>query len=181
MKYNIILFCIVAAAALSANRQCLPAMAGEAGVAIHDTAAKASELLTLADATKIMGEPCSLTTNTVFKKGDTMEYKCGYSARLQDDATGKTGNLYFMYEVYKDIAAAANAYATIYSANAGHQGVKKVDGLGTEAYYHTDHTGFYFFLVRKNAKMFRLKLNKITSHASEAAFKTVVRNIMGRL
>ena len=142
-----------------------------------DSVAIASKLLTLADAEKIMGEPAKLTCNTFIKKGDTLEYKCDYTALSQDPMTGKTGKLYFMYEIYGEIAAAAKAYAAIYQANSRHEGVEVVFGLGNEAYYHSDRTGFYFFLVRKNEKMFRLKLNKVTSRSSVAEFKEATRRI----
>jgi hypothetical protein len=123
-----------------------------------------------------MGEPEELTCNTFIKKGDTLEYKCDYTAISQDEITGKTGKLYFMYEVYASVTAAENAYTSIYQANSGHEGVEIVTGLGDEAY-----SAFYFFLVRKNEKMFRLKLNKVTSHSSEANFKEVAKLIADEL
>ena len=146
-----------------------------------DTVAIASKLLTLTDAEKIMGEPAKLTCNTFIKKGDTLEYKCDYTALSQDVITGKTGKLYFMYEIYGGVAAAANAYTGIYQANSRHEGVEVVSSLGNEAYYHSDQTGFYFFLVRKNEKMFRLKLNKVTSHSSVVEFKEATRRIVDKL
>ena len=146
-----------------------------------DTVAIASKLLTLADAEKIMGEQAKLTGNTFIKKGDTLEYKCDYTALSQDAITSKIGRLYFMYEIYEGVAAAANAYADIYQANRGHEGVEVVSGLGNDAYYHSDQTGFYFFLVRKNEKMFRLKLNIITSHSSVTEFKEATRRIVDKL
>ncbi|HEY6977595.1 MAG TPA: hypothetical protein VH396_14960, partial [Chitinophagaceae bacterium] len=146
-----------------------------------DSIAIASKLLTLSDAEKIMGEPAELTCNTFIKKTDTLEYRCDYTAHLQDTITGKTGKLYFMYEVYADVAAAQNAYTAIYKANSGHEGVEIVTGLGDEAYYHSDGTNFYFFLVRKSEKMFRMKLNKVTSHSSEVKFKEVSGLIVDKL
>jgi ribosomal protein L24E len=77
--------------------------------------------------------------------------------------------------------AAKNAYAEIYQANKRHEGVEIVPGLGDEAYYHSDGTNFYFFLVRKDKRMFRLKLNKVTSHSSVMNFKEVARLITDRL
>ncbi len=146
-----------------------------------DSAAIAPRLLTLPYAEKIMGEPAELTCNTFIKKGDTLEYKCDYTAISQDEITGKTGKLYFIYEVYASVTAAENAYTSIYQANSGHEGIEIVTGLGDEAYYHSDGTAFYFFLVRKNEKMFRLKLNKVTSHSSEANFKEVAKLIADEL
>src|SRR6478609_6449138 len=144
-----------------------------------DSVAIASKLLSYAE--KIMGEPAELTCNTFIKKSDTLEYKCDYTALLQDEKTGKTGKLYFMYEVYAGVAAAENAYTAIYLANSGHEGIEIVSGLGDEAYYHSDGRNFYFFLVKKNEKMFRMKLNKVTSHSSVAEFKEVTRLIVDKI
>ena len=146
-----------------------------------DTMATATKLLTLTDAEKIMGERAKLTGNTFIKKGDTLEYKCDYTALSLDAVTSKIGKLYFMYEVYDGVAPAAHAYAAIYQANSRHEGVEVVSGLGNEAYYHSDQTGFYFFLVRKNKKMIRLKLNKVTSHSSVIEFKNVTKHIVDKL
>lgn len=159
----------------------VPANVNEPRIIRTDTAAVASKLLTLTDAEKIMGEQAKLTGNTFIKNGDTLEYKCDYTALSQDAITSKTGKLYFMYEKYGGVAAAANAYAAIYQANSRHEGVEVVSGLGNEAYYHSDQTGFYFFLVRKNEKMFRLKLNKVTSHSSVMEFKKATRRIVDKL
>jgi hypothetical protein len=146
-----------------------------------DSVAIAAKLLPLSDAEKIMGEPAKLTCNSFIKKIDTMEYTCDYTAVSQDQLTRKTGKLYFMYEIYGGVAAAQNAYAGIYQANRMHAGVEVVSGLGDEAYYHSDRRNFYFFLVRKNEKMIRLKLNKVTSHSSEVEFKRITKLVVDRI
>ncbi|HYV54080.1 MAG TPA: hypothetical protein VE933_05835 [Chitinophagaceae bacterium] len=146
-----------------------------------DSIAIASKQLTLSDAEKIMGDPASLTCNTFIQRASTLEYKCTYTALSEDDRTGETGKLYFMSEVYDAEDAAKAAYAEIYQANRKHEGVEIVPGLGDEAYYHSDGTNFYFFLVRKDKKMFRLKLNKVTSHSSVTDFKEVARLITDRM
>jgi hypothetical protein len=174
-------FHIFALIGLIASCKKAPANIDEPCVIQPDSVAIAPTLLTVADAEKIMGEPAMLTCNTFMKRGDTLEYKCDYTALSQDPITGKTGKLYFMYEIYGDVSAAANAYAAIFQANSRHEGVEVVSGLGSEAYYHSDGTGFYFFLVRKNEKMFRLKLNKVTSHSSVAGFKEVTKAIVDKI
>jgi hypothetical protein len=146
-----------------------------------DSTAIASKLLTLSFAEKIMGEPAKLTCNSFIKKGDTLEYKCDYTSLSQDEITSKSGKLYFMYEVYASVTAAENAYTSIYQANSGNEGVEIVSGLGDKAYYHSDGTNFYFYLVRKNEKMFRLKLNKVTIHSSKVEFKEVTRLIADKI
>ena len=172
---------IIALTGLFATWQKAPANVNDPCIIHTDTLPIASKLLTLTDAEKIMGEQAKLTGNSFRKKGDTLEYTCDYTAISQDAITGKTGKLYFTYEIYDGVAAAANAYAAIYQGNRGHKGVEVVSGMGNEAYYHSDQTGFYFFLVRKNKKMFRLKLNKVTSHSSVTAFKQAAKHIVDKL
>ena len=147
----------------------------------NDSLAIAIKLLTVSGAERVMGERAKLTCNTFIKKGDTLEYKCDYTALSKDEKSGKIGKLYFMYEVYSSNEDAINAYKAIFQANKMHEGVKIEVGLGDEAYYHSDGTNFYFFLVRKNEKMFRLKLNKVTSHSSKEEFKEVTRFIVDRI
>lgn len=166
---------------LFASCQTAPKVVNEPCIIPPDSIAIAPTLLTLTDAEKIMGEQAELTCNTYIKKGDTLEYKCDYTALSQDAVTGKRGKLYFMYEIYGGVTAAANAYAAIYQANSGHEGVEVARDLGDEAYYHSDQTGFYFFLVRKNEKMFRLKLNKVTSHSSVTEFREATKRIVDKL
>jgi hypothetical protein len=181
MKWQLFPVYILSLAGLFATCRKAPTNVTEPCIIQPDSVAIASKLLTLTDAEKIMGEPAVLTCNTFIKKGDTLEYKCDYTALSQDVTTGKVGKLYFMYEIYGGVAAAAEAYAAIYRANSRHEGVEVVSGLGNEAYYQSDQTVFYFFLVRKNEKMFRLKLNKVTSHSSVVEFKEATRRIVDKL
>ena len=181
MKRELFSLYIFAIFSSAASCQKAPGNLNNSCVIEPESIAVAAGLLTLRDAEKIMGEPAKLSCNTFIKKGDTLEYKCDYTALNRDAKTGKTGKLYFMYEIYAGVPSAANAYTIIYKANSKHEGIEIVKGLGNEAYYHSDGTGFYFYLVRKNEKMFRLKLNKITSHSSEMQFKAVTKRIADKL
>ena len=146
-----------------------------------DSIAIGSKQLTLSDAARIIGESVLLECNTFRQRGSTREYKCAYTALAPDSRTGKTGKLYFMSEVYAGEDLAKTAYTEIYESNRRHEGVEIVSGLGDEAYYHSDGENFYFFLVRKDNRMFRLKLNKITSYSSVEDFKKVARLITDRI
>jgi len=48
-------------------------------------------------------------------------------------------------------------------------------------YYHSDGENFYFILARKNDKMLRMKLSKITSKTSETQFKEVAKKLIDKL
>src|SRR4051812_25189966 len=113
MKIPIFLVCIFSAISLmfTCGQAPVPANRQEPCVIETDSNAIASKLLTLSYAEKIMGEPAEITCNTFTQKGDTLEYKCDYTALSREEITGKIGKLYFVYEVYTSVAAAKNAYA----------------------------------------------------------------------
>jgi len=182
MRLQILPICILVVTGLFWNCKKSSTGDSEPCAAIQpDSIAIASKQLTLADAEKIMGEPAMLSSNTFVQNASIPQYQCTYTALSEDDRTGKTGKLYFMSEVYIAEEVAKAAYAEIYEANRKHEGVEIVQGLGDEAYYHSDGTNFYFFLVRKNKTMFRMKLNKVTSHSSVTGFKEVAQIIVDRL
>lgn len=139
-----------------------------------DRAAVAVNLLNQYEAEKIMGESVRLAENTFRKHGDTLEYKCAYAAKTRDSAKEMPAYLGMMIEEYSSEALATQAFADIKQSNVDPTMVETVFNLGSEAYFYTDnpHRNFYFILVRKQHKLFRMKLNVVTSKASLEAFKT---------
>ncbi len=129
------------------------------------------------DAEKILGEKAHLTDSSSTIKKDTLEIKSAYTANSKDQKTGKTGVIYFMIEEYDQDSSAKNAYNFIKVANENHEGVKTVHDMGDEAYFHSDGQNFYFILVRKGKIMFRIKVNKTTSHTSLNEFNLVSKKI----
>jgi hypothetical protein len=138
-------------------------------------------LFTKSDAEKILGEPAHLKDSSTTIKVDTLEYKCAYIANSKDPKTGKTGAVYFLFEQYAQLSSAKKTYSSIKTANENHEGVKTLHDLGDEAYFHSDGENFYFILVRKAEKMFRMKVNKITSTTSLDEFDLVAKNITAAL
>ena len=86
-----------------------------------------------------------------------------------------------MIEQYSKELAAKNAYNGIKVANQNHEGVKTLQNIGDEAYFHSDNENFYFILVRKGKLMFRIKVNKITSKTSLDKFHQVSKRIADSL
>ena len=132
---------------------------------------------TKSDAEKILGEKAFLSDSSSTIKKDTLECKSAYTAYSKDQKTGKTGVIYFMIEQYSQDLSAKNAYNSIKVANENHEGVKIVHDMGDEAYFHSDGKNFYFILVRKGKIMFRIKVNKITSHTSLNEFNLISKKI----
>jgi hypothetical protein len=129
------------------------------------------------DAEKILGEKAYLSDSSSTIKKDTLEIKTAYTANSKDKITGKTGVIYFMIEEYIHDSSAKNAYHFIKVANENHEGVKIINDMGDEAYFHSDGQNFYFILVRKGKIMFRAKVNKITSHTSLKEFNRISKKI----
>jgi len=129
------------------------------------------------DAEKILGEKAFLSDSSSTVKKDTFESKSAYTAYSKDQKAGKTGVIYFMIEEYNQELSAKNAYNFFYEANKHHEGIKMVHDMGDEAYFHSDGKNFYFYLVRKGKIMFRMKVNKITSHTSLNEFNLVSKKI----
>jgi hypothetical protein len=140
-----------------------------------------NDLFSRQDAEKILGEPAHIGDSAVHTGGDIAEISCSYQANSADAKTGKTGNIYFMYEEYQHPADAHKVYSSIKTANEGHEGINVLEGLGDEAYFHTDGENFYFILARKGRKMFRLKVNKVTAHTSLAEFNLYAQKLADKL
>ncbi len=138
------------------------------------------EIFTLNDAEEILGQKAVLKDSATTVRRDTTMYSCAYAAE-QKDKTGKEGVIYFLIEEYSDITSAHSVYAAIKAANDSHEGIKPVHDLGDEAYFHSDGDNFYFIMVRKGGRMFRMKVNKITSHTSLNEFNLVAKKITGQM
>ena len=133
------------------------------------------------DAELILGERAFLSDSSSAIKKDTLEIKRAYTANSADSKTGKTGVIYFMIEEYSKESSAKGAYHFFKSANEKQEGVRTVNNMGDEAYFHSDGKNFYFILVRKGKIMFRMKVNKITSHTSLSGFNLVSKKMADAL
>jgi hypothetical protein len=139
-------------------------------------------IFTLSDAEKILGEPAHLTDSVSATKGQWIyQFNSTYTANSADTKSGKTGNIYFMFEEYHGTVSAKEVYSSIKKSNEDHEGIETLTGYGDEAYFHTDNENFYFILVRKKNLLFRLKVNKITSKTSIEEFKTISKRIANNL
>ncbi len=137
-------------------------------------------LLSVSDAEKILGEPAILKESAVTIENGASVYKSSYVALKEDTRTGKTGIIYFMFESYSSTEAAKEMYSSIKRSNEDHEGIKVLKDMGDEAYYHSSDN-FYFILVRKGEKMFRMKVNKTTSKSSDDEFMLAASRIAGAM
>jgi len=140
-----------------------------------------SYYLTKVDAEKILGQRATLTDSMSTNKNNVEAYQCTYTADEIDTHTGKLGAVYFMLERYKDPATAKERYHSFKTSNQNSVGFKIINDIGDEAWFHTDDENFCLIIVRKNDKMLRMKVNKLTSKTSPDAFTQIAKVITDRM
>ena len=146
----------------------------------EQTAFDAAKWLTLADATAILGEPSHAVDSNWSTDEKVRRFNGGYKADARDQQSGDTGAIYVVFEQYNSINSAHSRYVFIHDANQ-HSGIRDIPGMGDEAYYHTDNTHFRFIMARKKNRIAVMKINKITSHTSDEAFRRITGRIVAAM
>ncbi|RAJ08814.1 hypothetical protein LX64_01468 [Chitinophaga skermanii] len=131
-----------------------------------------------ADAENILGQKVDLKEYSKRDKSKTVTFKCAYAATTIDSTTGKQANLFYMLIQHATVEAAEKSHTSEYNSNKRLPGMRKVAGLGDEAFEQTDRENFYFFEVRKQHTIIRIKINKLTSKTNIAALEGVVRKLL---
>jgi len=169
--------------------QSINAAANTKGVNLPDTI-DVTNLFTLSDAEKILGEPAHLADSGSTGPGAASKasvndsvlpikkmawsYRCAYEANAEDKKTGRTGKVYFLFEQYPQISSAATVYSYYKRSNQNHPGFKERHDLGDEAWFGDSPL---FVYMRQGNIIFSVKVNKMTSHTSTDGFNQVVKKI----
>jgi hypothetical protein len=159
-----------------------------AKVNVSDTL-RATDLFTLSDAEKIMGEPGRLVNSETVAAGMGREsspkdsvfhikktasfYGCAYEANKKDEKTGRPGKIYFLVEEYPNVVSASTVYSYYKRSNEHHDGFKELK-LADEAWFGNSPL---FVYVRKANKLMIMKVNGMTSKTSSDGFNEVVKKI----
>ena len=128
--------------------------------------------VSLSDAKKVRGMHARLTTNATKEKDGVIKHDLAFTGTIDTNS-----HLYVLSAKYTGGAAAHQAYAAIVSANAGMPGQEKLNGIGDEAFFHTDSQHFELLIFRKNDRMVTLKVNRITAKTSV----TELRKLAGKI
>lgn len=136
----------------------------------------AAHLFTPLDAQQILGEPAHLSDSATISIRDTFRFKCTYTADNKEQQTGKTVNVYFMYEHFTKEVTAKHLYTVFKTSNEDAPGMKALDTLGDEAFFQSDKHNFALIIARKGNKLLRIKVNKLTARtSSNALLETAIR------
>jgi len=137
--------------------------------------------LSRSDAEKILGQTARLTENSTISKGETLRYEFTYTGISRDPETGKKENLFCLLEKYKHTSSAQNVFATIIAQNQGNHKIERLKQTGDEAIFLSDHSNYHLVIVRKDNKIFRLKVNKVIRLTSVEELKKVAKDIALKL
>lgn len=138
-------------------------------------------LLSVVDAQKILGQTTKLTGRTTPIKNGVTQYQCTYIGGPEVVPGSRPCYLYYSLERHAYVAKAQKLYADMLASNSGMVGVKKLSGVGDEAWLHTDGSNFALIIVRKGNALLRLKINKLTSKVSMTELQNAASRIADRL
>lgn len=140
----------------------------------NENKTRVCEFLSATDAEKILGKSVELVESF----NDKEKYKCNYRRIEKDNLSGQEVNLFFMLEESLNEEQAKQIYQTIWNSNKNHQGVEVLNGLGDEAYTHSDSPNFHFVITRKGKFTIRLKVNKAVEGTSLTELKAFAKRFI---
>jgi hypothetical protein len=86
-----------------------------------------------------------------------------------------------MFDSYENEAEAIKLYSEFQKSNQHQSGYETLNGVGEEAFFHSDGKNFCLIIVRKKNEMIRLKVNKFSEKTSVAELKAVANDIINRI
>jgi hypothetical protein len=145
---------------------------------------KPCQLLTPADAEKILGQPVRLIQDSSVLKGDVRQCICSYKGVTKDPVSGQDINLYFAFEEKENKPTPEQAHQvmeTTKNDNAHDTTITDLSGIGDEAFRLGDTPNVHFILVRKGAIIIRLQIKQATEKTSLEELKAFARVTAKRL
>lgn len=136
--------------------------------------------LTLQEAERILGESCYLKESTETSSNGIQKFKSTYFASSTIGTTKIIG-LDYVYEGYSNETGAKKMFESFKTSNQTLEGFELMSGIGSEAFFHTDGQNFNLVIARKNNKMIRIKVNKITKKTSLTELKKIAGEIITRV
>jgi hypothetical protein len=137
--------------------------------------------MTQSEAEKILGQAARMVESKVETKDGSQILNCKYTALSKDEASGREISLYFRFEESSTSEQAKQIYQKIWQSNKNHQGIEVLNGLGDEAYFHSDSPNFHFILIRKGKFTVRLKVNKAVKTTSPDEVKAFAKKVAGEI
>ncbi len=147
----------------------------------NENKAKSCKFLTVADAEKILGSTIELVRSEKSDSTDKNRYECTYRRIEKDKTSGREVALYFMIIESPTNEKAKQLYDEIWNSNKDHQGIEVLNGIGDEAYSHSDKPNFHFVMARKGNFTIRMKVNKAVETTSFDELKAIAKRVVAEI
>jgi hypothetical protein len=170
--------------ALLVSSPFMQATEGKAGQAAWCEKLKPCQLLTPADAEKILGQPVRPIRDGSELKGEVRQCSCAYTGIAKDPASRQDVNLYFSFEQKENSPSAEQArrlMASTKSENAHDAVIDDLSGIGDEAFRLGDVPNIHFIMARKGGVIIRLQVKQATEKASLEELKAFAKEVAKRL
>ncbi len=142
---------------------------------------KLGACLAKTDAEKILGQTAKLTESSSENKNGVTKFRCTYTADITESKINKTSNLYYLLEEFENADSSQKAYSDILAQNENMRGTEKLYEIGDESFLHTDNENFLLIISRKDNKILRLKINKLTNITSPNDLRNISKSITATL
>ncbi len=129
----------------------------------------------------VLGQTAILSESSSSNKHGVIQSRCTYTATESDVVTRKHGNLYYMIERFNGAGECEKAYENIVKFNDGATGLTLLHSIGDEALLHTDSSNFALIVARKENKMLRIKVNKLTNNTSLSKLKVLSARLLSQM
>ncbi|MGZ4049898.1 MAG: hypothetical protein ACXVPU_19870 [Bacteroidia bacterium] len=141
-----------------------------------DSAMRSVYFITVSDAEKILGKQSHLKDSTYKYVNGLLRYTFDYVAN-KIDSTSK-GRIFFDFEQYKDDSFSKDIYKNLKTENEKNGGIVAVNDIGDEGFLQKDNLGQPFIIIRKNNKIYKLRVYYVTSATSLDEAMNVAKKIV---
>lgn len=141
-----------------------------------DSAMRSCYFITNADAGKILEKPSYLKDSTYRYANGLLRYTFDYLAS-RIDSTSK-GRIFFTYEQYKNDSFSKDIYQSIKTENEKLGSLTAIKNIGDEGFFQKDSQGQPFIIIRKNNKVYKLRVFYVTSDTSLNEAINVIKKIV---
>lgn len=131
-----------------------------------DTSLHSFRYISKEDAELIL-EQSSYLKDSIWKiEGGIWKFKCTYLTSKKDTSTKQAGRLFFGFENYKQLAEAKRFFELMKNENEKSNTIINSEKIADDSFLSKDALNNPFLIIRKNNKVFKLKVYQISSATS---------------
>lgn len=111
--------------------------------------------------------------------GYYLKYARTYTAKIDENGSEKTSNLYYKFERFASVAESEAKMNTFKNSNQNFPGYTQLTEY--DGFIISDDQNFVIFIARKGKLHVSLKVNKLTSKTNLVALKKIGLELLGRV